>query len=799
MKTIERIGEIQNPESCGGKAWSLNELTRGKINVPSAIVLNKELYFEFSSHPENEKILKDQINEHLAFFKSDKLMVRSSAIGEDGVNHSFAGQLESYISPNKADDIVQKIIQCWNSAKAQRVKVYEEQNHVKLGGVGVVVQELVDPDYAGVLFSTSHLDPHEALLEYVEGHGEKLVQGEVTPTTVRIKKGSELPKNIPFNLKLLMENMDRILELYGDTPQDIEWVGKGEDVYIVQSRPITTLKNKIKWSNTNVNENYPEKLSPLLYSIARRSYYHYFKNLCLTLGVITPKEPRHNEFFSNIIGLWGHRMYYNMSSIHKVIELSPIDSLMKKSFDDFVGYQEGMGARKGLSRFWSLILFNLKLVNQFILLPRNVKYIENLVDGFGERQKKAKDLKGFNEVHHEFLNIRFNQWVYASYSDLFAMLSHGLLGKFCTYLDKDNAIAMQNGLIQSIPGLVSNQPIFKNWEISDYIRKNQLEKWFSQTSPESIWDELQLGKHPELNQMINDYLSEFGFRCSGELTMFLENYIENPTHFIQMLQLYLKTDSEDPSIVFHKKHQEQKEMLEAAKQKIWKTSVNYPLNVIKTWSLGLLVKLACFGISCRERVRLKQALLYHHFKQNLKQIAQLYRIPVEHFYYLEYDEISRIVAGENYEVTYYDELVQLRKKRLENAKEVPDNFYTEQGDMKTQLFEEVDESQLGDGFSGLPACAGTITAPVKVLDSIHELDKLKQGDILVTRQTDPGWIYAFPLISGLIVERGGMLSHGAIVAREFGIPAVVGIPDITKKLHDGQVVTVDGNRGKILC
>lgn len=799
MSGFEFIGDIQKPLSCGGKAWNLNLLKRSKINVPSGFVINKELFYEFYKHPEKKEELQEKINQYLTKLKAEKLMVRSSAIGEDGTSHSFAGQLESYISSKDIRDVTQKVFNCWKSAETQRVKVYEEQNQVKLDGVGVVIQELVEPDYAGVLFSTSHLNEEEILLEYVEGHGEKLVQGEVTPYTLRINKNSVLSAEVPFNLPLLLKNMENILKLYQGVPQDIEWVAKDNNIFIVQSRPITTLKTKVKWSNTNVNENYPEKLSPLLNSIARRSYYHYFRNLSLKLGVLSTKDSRFNESFSNIIGLWGHRMYYNMSSIHKVIELSPINGLMKKSFDDFVGYQEDKGARKKLAKIWQAVTFFLKLFVQFILLPKHVKYIENLVTVFGERQKNANTIKEFNQIHHEFLNIRFNQWVYASFSDLFAMLSHGFLGKYCSFIDKPNAVSLQNGLIQSIPNLVSNQPIFRNWEIAALIRKQGLEAWFIETEPQMIWDELKAPKYAKLNQKILEYLDDFGYRCSGELTLFLENYIENPNHFIQMLQLYLKTTHEDPKIVFEQKHFEQKEMLKNTQKKIMKSNWNLPLNILKAAFLKYLVKLACFGISCRERVRLKQALLYHHFKQNVKDIAKVYNLKEMDVYYLEYDEISRIIAGEHFDEKFYIPLIELRKKKLEASTEKPDNFYTHLEDIDKNIFEQNPVGDKSDGFKGLPACAGVIKAPVKVLDSIHELDKLEKGDILVTRQTDPGWIYAFPLISGLIVERGGMLSHGAIVAREFGIPAVVGIPDITKKLKDHQVVIVDGNQGRVIC
>lgn len=144
------------------------------------------------------------------------------------------------------------------------------------------------------------------------------------------------------------------------------------------------------------------------------------------------------------------------------------------------------------------------------------------------------------------------------------------------------------------------------------------------------------------------------------------------------------------------------------------------------------------------------------------------------------------------------DLIALRKRNYQQEceKPFPDEFFTVNGQIAGSQNEDESNSET-DLIQGMSACGGKVTARARVIESISEAYKLKKGDILVTRQTDPGWIVVFPLISGLIVERGGMLSHGAIVSREFGIPSIVGVPSATTRIKDGQLIQLDADTGTI--
>lgn len=774
------IDEKINKNQIGEKAYHLIELNRIGVNVPFGYFLPIEYHQEYLA---GKKISEMEIE--FEKLKASEIMVRSSAVGEDGKEQSFAGQLESYRVLNNHDDILQAIEKCWDSMKNSRVQTYDLEN--KLESMGVIVQEMIDPDYAGVYFSVSPNNPDLELIEYVPGHCEKLVQGEVTPETF-YSDGDQT--NLPFNFLKLQEICHKIRDYFKEE-QDIEWLVKDNVFYIVQARPITKIEKKVRWSSTNVNENYPNKLSPLLYSIARRSYYHYFKNLAQKLG-LDPKSE--DEFlFYNTIGTWGERMYYNMSHIRGVIGISPLAGMLNISFDNFVGYQKGKKEESETHSIFGVLSFLLRSLWHFIRLPGHVRFIEQNVYRYYERENKKENLAS---LYHHFLDLRFNKWFHASFADFFAMLTHGALGKFLTKLKFDQGV--HNQLIQSIPGLVSNQPIFDLWSLRELIKREEQMMFFVESSSDSILKKLETKEFSKIKEKMDSYLNRWGVRCTGELTFLDDNYIEDKNSFVAMLQMYLKSSDVNPKEQFNKKHQEQLIILKDVRRKIIKKKIF--LGPIYVFVLQLLVTATMKSIAARERVRLQQARMYFKFKQVCLELGQLLEEKgilksKRDIFFLEYDEISCVLNNEEISSEYIQKIIQARHNRGEQAVEFPENILSGVHKWDNTFYDQ--DLTVNSDMQGLPACGGKIKARAVVLDSIHEIDKLQKGDILVTKQTDPGWICAFPLISGLVVERGGMLSHGAIVAREFGIPAVVGVKGITHKIKTNDIIEVDGNNGVI--
>ena len=797
----------------GGKAYNLSRMLQNGFPVPPGFVVTNHAFGAFPNNTEAIKAaLKNELTKLAGNYPDRKFMVRSSAVGEDSGEHSFAGQLESFISEGNAEALLENVLKCWRSYENENVRVYQQQTGRKLNGMGVVVQELVDPDFAGVLFTDSILKGGHMLAEYVEGHGEKLVSGKVNPQRFHLcRRTGTADSELPFSVTDAHLQALKLEKLFGG-PQDIEWVIRDDRFYLVQSRPVTAAAKgpKVYWSNTNVTENYPEAITPLLYSVARDSYYHYFKNLAGLFQVPKQKIQELEGAFSNIIGIFGCRMYYNMTSIHQVISASPFAGLLGNSFNNFVGYQ-GEEKTAPVTNSWSAKARFLKdFLRLNVALNRNVKAFETEADQFSRQTENAFSAADLRDCFHAFIRIRMHSWYKASLADFFAMAYHGLLGTFTKRFYPENYQGIQNQLIQAIPNLISSQPIIETWKIAQLVKQDPaVSDLLKSASPEEFLKTIRSQKEfSEINQAIENYLQNWGFRCSGELMLTQPNYAEQPEKYVQLLQQYVAQNSRNPEEIIAAKYRERLEIIKAFRQRIFKKrGLNLPLALAEIGILHLLVACCSHGIASRERVRLKQALLYFRFKTVLLRIGALFQKKGllendQDILFLKYPEINENLNGSDMLPTQLKAVVALRKQQFAQDSEqlYPNDFFTHLGEYPAPdavATEPTTTNKEGVFLQGLPACGGRINGRVKVLESILEAGKLQAGDILVTRQTDPGWAAVFPLISGLIVERGGMLSHGAIVAREFGIPAIVGVDQATKLLKDDDEILLNADLGEI--
>jgi pyruvate,water dikinase len=388
------------------------------------------------------------------------------------------------------------------------------------------------------------------------------------------------------------------------------------------------------------------------------------------------------------------------------------------------------------------------------------------------------------------------------------MSFHVFLGKFCRVHYGESGTGIQNQLIQAIPNLISSQPVLEMHEMILEIRANRyLSELFSTQASSEIWERISKEDQcREFYMRIDRYLQKWGYRCSGELMLTHLNYIEDPAAMIALLKQMNELPNYDPARKMQEKHEEALMVRSKFRSKLISKYWYRPWSLV--WQLFLLhflIKQACKGISSRERVRLKQAQLYFGLKRTLQSIGREWKkagwIESEmDVLYFTYQELSEHLAASSLVGNKMKECIEMRKLQWQDQgqHQYPDDFYTREGQYAEvqEVVAKQDQNSPGH-LTGLCACGGVIKGKVKVLESVLEANKLEQGDILVTRQTDPGWVTVFPLISGLIVERGGMLSHGAIVSREFGIPAIVGVHEATRRLKDGDQITLNANMGTI--
>lgn len=789
----------------GGKAASLSKLIAHGVAVPNGFVITKGVLKFYQENQEFPPEFGTDLNSALLKLKAKRLIIRSSAIGEDSKSHSFAGQLDSYVVKNQNELILDSVKKCWEGLSNDRLLAYQKVSGFTLLEMAVVVQDFVEADYAGVTFTQSPAAKNEVYTEYVKGAGEQLVAGNITPKNFSIAQGQAVPSSLPFNAGALIEQSQRLRQFY-NCHLDIEWVAVANQIFFVQARPITVENStKVFWSNTNLNENYPDPISPLLYSIARDSYYHYFKNMAVLLQIDTQTIGALEYDFSNTVGIWANRIYYNMTSIHNILSSSFLQAYFKDAFNQFVGYSNKDVASMDSARHTSILKMLWSLLRLNFGLENHVKTIENKVSSFSGKLSQSHDKNDLAQLFYEFLDLRFNHWYHASLADLFSMIHYKLLGKIAKKFYGEQSVGIHNNLIQAIPGLISSEPLNDSWDIVMNIQKSpKAKKLFLNEKAAKVLEEI--SSEPEFVSIktgVESYLKLWGFRCSGELMFFKENYIERPEQFIELLQSYMRNSSEDPRSVIAEKQKERRKALKQFVLKIFKKRhILLPLSLFETGQLLLVSRLCKQAISSRERVRYKQAEMYYQFKLVVKEIAKeaaekgLLNFE-DDIFYLSYKEIGELISSSA--MFDFKFLIEQRKKEYqqESEKSFPQHFNTRFGERPDHIEPIISFKEGLKDFTGLAASGGRIKGRVKVLESVMEGEKLNKGDILVTKQTDPGWAMVFPIIGGLIVERGGALSHGAIVAREFGIPAVIGIEGITSHLKDGDEVILDGDLGKI--
>ena len=343
------------------------------------------------------------------------VIVRSSGVGEDSADASFAGQLDSIPDVVGFGLARRALLRVWASQWSPRALSYQLSRRVSLLGMGVIVQRQIPSAVSGVLFTRAPGRSRRMLIEYCSGSGDTLVSGRENPGRLLVTMDGR-ERTIEASLEgqpdaesLLTDRLifrlarvgREIAELFG-SPQDIEWTIEADGtLWILQTRPITVCepaaapaeRQNVHWSNANVNENFPRPISPLLYSIASTGYYHYFRNLGRAFG-ISKRRLRAMEYpLRHIIGVHASRMYYNLSSIHGVLRSAPFGELLTSSFNQFVGSGDTSthaatthaGRFRTLAQASELVVIAVKTTWQYLFLTRRVSRFEQTVSQFASQ------------------------------------------------------------------------------------------------------------------------------------------------------------------------------------------------------------------------------------------------------------------------------------------------------------------------------------------------------------------------------------------------------------------------------
>jgi pyruvate,water dikinase len=776
------------------------------------------------------------------------IVVRSSAVGEDSTQASFAGQLDSFLHVRTFARLENALLKCWASCWSERAIAYRAAQGLEVRGMGVVVQTQVDAVASGVLFTRTA--EGTILVEHTSGLGDALVAGAINPgrfvlqrdgNGFRVLSVGERPiKNIEHLLfsRSMLAELGRIaatLEEGLGAAQDVEWaIDRSGLLHIVQSRPITAIPAvsaaqpvgaPVRWSDANVNENFPAPISPFLYSIASAGYAHYFRNLARAFGLSRSRIAAMDDALRHIIGVHGARMYYNLTNIHTVLRTAPFGDALVAAFNSFVGAGGSFGvpARTRTSRpreVVELAVIAAKIGWLYLFLGRRVAAFERLVDDFAERTEPHRlatlSLSELRLLLNDLMHIRCHRWTNASLADAAAMICYAMLRGLVEQASSGEAPkALHNTLLKAIPELVSGEPVQQLWELSRTVRADAALRTLFKGDAEFVVNQIAL--KPEFAGFragFDDYLQRWGFRCSAELMLTVPSFQEQPARLVETIRAYAHRDHESPAAALSRQLAEREHETRCLLRKLRGRPIARSLPFISHAAvLRTVLRWTQAAIAYRERARLKQALLYSRCRRLALALGDQLALrghlaEREDIFWLTVSEVEELAAGRAMFPHHVQELITMRKRAHEQlAATQPSNDFTLSEGEYLPLGETLQSRDVGlrddhsSGSSrtlrGVGACGGRVVGRAVVLRDASEAGRLAADDILITRQTDPGWASVFFLIKGLVIERGGMLSHGAIVAREFGIPCVVGVQHATRELvHAGQI-EVDGDQGEV--
>lgn len=756
------------------------------------------------------KNIVDEIRNYFLELGEDKFYaVRSSATAEDLPTASFAGQHDTYLNIVAFDNILEHISKCWASLFTDRAIAYRIKNgfdHRKVF-LAVVIQEMINSDASGVMFTVDPITSNRSIvsIDASIGLGEDFVSGHINSDTYKVSSGEIIDKRIANQQVisdkqiLTLESLGRLVESNFSCPRDIEWCINNNQIYIVQSRPVTTLyplpSQKNDGKHVYVSSGHLQMMTAPIKPLG----IFFFKSVISN----PPSQEIGGRLFVDITGdistPIGRKMTkYLLNELGDTLITNAVVKIInnKKLISELPKVKEKVFAVENSSNPLAIMFNAYKIYrkNDPDIVREIINKEEEDIKKMGQELKALSGDKVFDYISNDHDNRRVK-----IASPLNAgVLTAGLLSarsfdkKIKKWFGESNA---SDSIIMSIPNSITNKTGLSLMDVTDVIRdydevinylKNPCEKTFFKDLKELEGGEV-------VYDTLMQYLSEYGMRCSGDIDITLPRWIENPIELVPSILSNLenfkvgasKEKFEEGKILSEKRIQElvkKVEKLSGGKKKAKK--IKEMASVIRNY------------IGFREYPKFSYMKRYYIYKEAMLREGKLlvdkdYIDEVEDIYYLYFDELRAMVNGQR-----LDKNIILNRKNnyIYYEKLTPPRVMLSDGEI---ILGEYDNSNASEGaLQGLPVSAGIVEGRARIVKNLKD-SYLSEGDILVTEFTDPSWTPAFVSIKGLITEVGGLSTHGAIIAREYGLPAVVSVKDATKLIKDGQLIRLNGSKGYI--
>ncbi|WJE25128.1 phosphoenolpyruvate synthase [Bacillus cereus] len=751
--------------------------------------------------------------------------VRSSATAEDLPYASFAGQQDTYLNIIGKEAILQHVRKCWASLFTDRAVIYRMQNGFEHSQVSicVVVQRMVFPQASGILFTADPITCNRKVLSIDAsfGLGEALVSGLVSADNYKVKEGEIAEKMIAtkklaiyafkeggtetkqINLAqqkiqtlteqqiVQLAQIGRQIEAYFGCPQDIEWCLVNDTFYIVQSRPITTLY-PIPEANDQENHVYvsvghqqmmTDPLKPLGMSLFQLTSFgprfqaggRLFVDVAQRLA-----SPASRELLLNTIG--------NSEPLIKDALTTVIER------DNFIKLLPDDEKEKSLGKSMPPASSQPQIESDPAIVMDLIKNSQASIEELKQNIQTKSGLDVLDFILEDIQQLKKILFHPQSMAVLMAGMnaSSWINEKMEQWLGEKN---VADTLSQSVQNNITSEMGLALLDVADVIRPYpEVFAYLQHIEDDSFLDELvKFEGGDKAQDAIYAFLNKYGMRCSGEIDITKTRWSEKPTTIIPMILNNIRDFETGAS-----KRKFEAGLQEALKkeEELLERLQHLPDGKQKIEETKRMISNIRNFIGYREYPKYGMINRYFIYKQAiLKEAEQLVQNSVIHeiedIYYLTFEELHEVVCTNKLDY----KVINNRKNEFKlYEKLTPPRVITSDGEIITGKYKR--ENLPAEAIVGLPVSSGVIEGRARVILNMEDAN-LEDGDILVTAFTDPGWTPLFVSIKGLVTEVGGLMTHGAVIAREYGLPAVVGVENATKLIKDGQRIRVHGTEGYI--
>ena len=788
--------------------------------------------------------LWDSIRECCDRLRIMPMAVRSSATAEDLEDRSFAGQYETYLHVRDVEQCRDAIKGCWASLWSQRAYSYRQSTRLRGNDIGmaVIVQQMACAEASGVMFTADPVaqDRNRLVIEACYGVGDALVAGRVAPDRFVLDKLTHAVVRQSLSEQMRRDRAEKAdpaqadgartvrgpcideatmgklfdlaatIEKYYQCPQDIEWAVCASEVRILQSRAITTMpkepswEDRQVWSCVNTREVMPDVLTPATWSLISDLLESTLNMVLDMIGLDRGSSP--------VVGLVAGRCYANLNTLLGITHKLPFvrHARLNTIFGDTAPGEQaprwielatqncaevrshfGKALWKLPGNFFRALFFTEKNGQRAIVdLQRMVQDFDAL---------DLKQLSGREIIDHltqsvEYLRQFISRARHGSISGGVAIAAFMLLRKVCArWLGESESFA--NGLLIGVGDMMDARSGLDLWQLAEEAGRHPPVK--SALLSGDTWEHVSQALRgveggDQFLQSWAEYMRKHGHHARGEFELYNARWCERPDYILSLVRSFMSGWEQTHVVTaWRQRTEKRRQLVQECRARL--------KNPLKRAVFNRLVTRAQHFVTVRENSKDHVIRLFMTWRRLLLALGDRWHAQGvlrrrEDVFFLTLAEMRAVAAGASDGDT--QARIELRKSEYESFRDITPPI-TVLGRFRPQTGPPVREDATAELFNGLAVCPGIVRGKARVIQSVEDESHVLPGEILVAPFTDPGWTPYLVSSAGIVIDQGGLLSHGSIIAREYGIPTVVNVGPATRIIKTGDTVEVNGDQGTV--